>query len=88
MLHDKQIINFRTLSHEEMLAHCAAQPRLNPLELELFLRLEQLMNARDHVIEVMMTTDCATCPNAVNLIPPADLVGQVSIVPVEDTAWQ
>lgn len=84
----RDVFDFRTLSHEDMLSFCANQARLTPLELELFVRLEQMMAARDHVIEEMTEGDCVGCPNVANLIPPSDVSGQITLVPEEQKQWQ
>jgi hypothetical protein len=64
----------RQLSSVELVTYAVGRERLTPLELELVMRLEQVIEQRREVLEKLPDLACATCPTFAHLMP-RDLEG-------------
>lgn len=59
----------RQLSNVDLVTYAIGQQKMTPLELELTLRLEQVVNQRQEVMEKVPRLACATCPTFTKLMP-------------------
>jgi hypothetical protein len=75
------------LTHREVVAYGIGQKNLTLLELELLLRLEQMLDAREQFTARCMEAPCAKCAHFVSLLPDADVVGERMLIS-EATPWQ
>ena len=75
------------LSNDELLAYGLNQNKLTNLELELLLRLEQNIDAREYVVTGIMHGPCAACVYLQNILPPPELSGEQHVAK-DETQWQ
>jgi len=76
------------LNHRELLAYAVGRKKLSVLELELTLRLEQFLDARDGFLENLTAAPCRKCRHLSELLPPEDVAGEVVIALEGETTWQ
>ena len=76
------------LNHRELLAYAVGQKNLSPVALELVLRLEQLLDARDMFLDNLSSAPCRSCRHLSTLLPPCQVGGEVVIVTEGDTQWR
>lgn len=75
----------RQLTNKDLVVYAIGKKELTQLELELTLRLEQVVEERTLVLHNMKTLPCRNCPTITRLLPPntegfvAELMGE--------TAW-
>ena len=75
------------LTHREIVAYGIGQKNLTLLELELLLRLEQMLDARDQFTARCMEAPCTKCAHFASLLPDTDVVGERMLI-AETTRWQ
>jgi hypothetical protein len=76
----------RQLSNVDLVTYAVGRKRLTPLELELTMRLEQVIEQRLEVLDKLPRLACATCPTFAHLMP-RDL-DDVAEELVGDTIWE
>lgn len=59
----------RQLSNKDLVSYVVGQEKLTPLELELVLRLEQIVEQRLEVKEKLPNLPCLKCPAFPHLMP-------------------
>jgi len=59
----------RQLSNKDLVSYVVGQEKLTPLELELMLRLEQIVEQRLEVKEKLPKLPCLQCPAFPHLMP-------------------
>lgn len=57
------------LSNNDLVVWAAEQEELSLLEVELMLRLEQVMETREYVLDRLKTAPCSKCVHFRNLLP-------------------
>ena len=75
------------LTHREIVAYGVGQKNPSLLELELLLRLEQILDARDQFVSNLVTSACARCKHLQSLIP-TGIDGEPAILSSEVDTWQ
>jgi hypothetical protein len=76
----------RQLSNVDLVTYALGHKRLTPLELELVMRLEQVIEQRREVLDKLPKLACATCPTFAHLMP-RDLEGGFEEL-AGDTIWE
>jgi hypothetical protein len=76
------------LNHRELLAYAVGQKNLSPVALELVLRFEQILDARDMFLDNLANAPCQSCRHLASLLPPDQVAGEVVIAIEGDTQWQ
>ena len=61
--------SLRQLSNKDLVAYVVGKEQLSEVELELVLRLEQIVDQRLEVKEKLPKLPCSTCPALPHLLP-------------------
>jgi len=75
----------RQLSNKDLVVYAVGRDKLSQLELELVLRLEQVVEQRIEVMEKLPSLPCSKCPAFPNLMPSGAEDATVEIT--GDTQW-
>lgn len=77
---------FRQLTNKDLVHYAIGKSELTQLELELTLRLEQVIQQREDVLAKVPSLPCAQCPAFARLLP-SDIDEQLGEM-VGTTAWE
>lgn len=74
----------RQLTNKDLVTYSLGRPQLSPLELELTLRLEEIMTQREDWVARLPTMPCGRCPVLTHAFPQApDVIAELG----GDTTW-
>lgn len=57
------------LTNRDLISYAARQGKLTPIEVELMLRLEQVMDTTEAILQRIPSTPCGQCAHLAKLIP-------------------